>query len=66
VDSSAFEGAADRYQGSGPCLRLVTSREQLERFYQDLRAEYVAFRQRHGIDAHNREEAGPDYREPWF
>ena len=65
VDAYNFEGASS-YQGSGLCFRLMPTRACLEQFYQDLRAEYLVFRERHRVDAHNRGEMGPNYKEPWF
>lgn len=54
------------YSGNGLCFRLSPTRARLEQFYRDLRAEYVAFKERYGVDAFNREDYGPDYKESQF
>ncbi len=65
VDVYNFEGAS-AYYGNGICFRLSPTRSQLTKFYEELRREYLAFKDRHAVDAFNREDYGPDYREPWF
>ena len=65
VDAYTFEGA-DAYYDNGVCFRMSPQRAQLTKFYEDLRAEYVAFKDRHAVDAYNREDLGPDYKEEWF
>lgn len=65
VDVYNFDGAS-AYYGDGLCFRMTPKRAALAKFYEDLRSEYVTFRERHGIDAYNRDDVGPDYEEPWF
>jgi len=65
VDVYNFEGAT-AYHGSGPCFRLTPTRAELQMFYADLRGEYVAFRERHGVASYNHQHWGQALEEPWF
>jgi hypothetical protein len=64
VDTYNFSDC-DAYSGQGVCFRLAPRRHALEEFYQQLRAEYVIFKEKHGVDKFNSTELGSDYEE-WF
>jgi hypothetical protein len=50
VDAFNFRHA-EAYCGDGVCFLLGPTRDQLQKFYEDLRSEYAEFRTRSGIDA---------------
>ena len=60
VDVYNFSGAG-AYHGSGTCFRFTPLRLELQKFYDDLRAEYVLFREAWNVQALNEEEYGEDY-----
>lgn len=57
VDSYAFKNCVG-YCGNGVSLHLVTRRQELERFYEDLKAEYLDFKIENEVDEINREDFG--------
>jgi hypothetical protein len=65
VDVYNFDNAG-AYYGDGLCFRISPTRAQLEEFYRRMRAEYLSFKEHHGVDAFNREDYGSDYRESPF
>lgn len=65
VDVYNFEGA-DAYSGSGLCFRLGPKRVELQTFYEDLRREYLAFREEWRVHEKNEAEWGPGYEAPPF
>lgn len=65
VDVYNFEGAT-AYSGSGLCFRLVPKRTELQEFYEELRHEYLAFREEWRVHEKNEAEWGPGYEPPQF
>jgi hypothetical protein len=63
VDAYTFAGST-AYYGDGICFRLTVTREMLDAFYEDLKIEYIAFRNENGIETFNCEDLGPDYTPP--
>ena len=59
VDAYAFKNGG--YCGDGVSLHLDIRRQELERFYEDLKTEYLDFKMRFGVDQFNREEVGDDW-----
>ena len=59
VDAYAFKSG--EYCGDGISLHLDIRRQELERFYEDLKTEYLDFKMRFGVDQFNREEVGDDW-----
>jgi hypothetical protein len=49
VDTYAFKNSPS-YGGNGISLHMLIFRDELERFYEDLRLEYLDFKVRSGID----------------
>jgi hypothetical protein len=66
VDTYNFSPPRKGYSGNGICLKMVPTRQQLREFYEELRREYVVFRDCHDIENVNRKELGDQYREEWF
>lgn len=65
VDVYNFEGAT-AYSGSGLCFKMITKRVVLQQFHDDLRREYLAFRDHWQIQEKNEAEWGPGYEAPEF
>lgn len=65
VDVYNFEGASV-YYGSGLCLRLRPKRAELQTFYEDLKHEYLAFRDKWKVQEENEAGWGPGYEPPRF
>lgn len=65
VDVYNFQGAT-MYYGDGLCFRMTMQITALRRFYEDLRQEYLLFRDFNKIDEFNRERFEEDWREEWF
>lgn len=61
-----FAGAECYTGGSGVCFRLVPSRAELQIFYEELKREYLAFRETWKIQESNEAECGTDYQPPLF
>lgn len=56
-DAYNFKGA-DVYYGDGICFKMTVTRDQLARFYEDLKKEYIQFKQKYAVDEYNKEHYG--------
>lgn len=61
VDSYAFKDSG-HYCGNGISLHLIVKRHEIEKFYEELKTEYFAFKKRFKVDELNREELGDDWK----
>ena len=60
VDSYAFKNSG-AYCGNGISLHLIVERHEIEKFYEELKTEYIEFKKRFNVDELNREELGKDW-----
>lgn len=63
VDMYNFEGCG-AYSGTGFCFRLAPTRAALQDFYEALKSEYLAFREKWNIQQENEAAWGPGYAPP--
>lgn len=56
-----FKGAS-AYYGDGICFKMTVTRAQLTGFYEDLKQEYVQFKQKFAVDQFNKEDYGGDWK----
>jgi len=56
-----FKGAST-YYGDGICFKMTVTRAQITRFYDDLKQEYIQFKQKHAVDEFNKEDYGSDWK----
>ncbi|MDO5646600.1 MAG: hypothetical protein Q4G20_01590 [Paracoccus sp. (in: a-proteobacteria)] len=54
------------YAGSGLCFRPGSTRARMQAFYDELRREYVAFRDTWQVQETNETDWGPSYKPPPF
>lgn len=61
VNAYAFKDR-NAYCNSGISLHLIVKRHEIEKFYEELKAEYLEFKKRFKVDEYNREELGDDWK----
>jgi hypothetical protein len=60
VDSYAFKDS-EVYSGNGVSLHLIVKRHEIEKFYEELKAEYIEFKKQFKVDEHNFKELENDW-----
>ena len=61
VDTYNFKGCS-AYSGDGICLKMTVRRIQLEEFYENLKSEYITFKNKFNVDELNKEDYGDGWK----